>query len=519
MPEASARSVELRHVVWIALASLYVAWAVSFIARSAVETTHGRHFCLFDDAMVSLRYAWNLAHGAGLVWNPGERVEGITSALWALYMAVGALLFDKSGAVLFVQSTGIVLVLGVALLGRQLDRSLGAARDGERYTAAAVLAYYPLSYWSLMGVETGLLAVLSMAALLQASQLGSDARGSKLLGLFLGLMFATRPDAAIPAATLLAFRGTWVLLWHRRWRALAPWLLEAGVTAVLAAGLTLFRSLYYGSPVPNTYYLKMAGWPLPWRLHNGWRFVTPFLDQSRYLVLLALCSVALERDGRRLLLLCFAGSVIACQIWVGGDAWPYWRMLVPGVMALLVLAVDGARALVRQVLRTERRWLVTASSLACSGAALWVADQPFLDELDLKIQPYTARFNGFAVQAGIDLAEYADAQGSVAVAAAGTVPYYSGLRGVDVLGKSDRYIARLGGDGVYGDTVTPGHNKYDLHYSIEKLQPDAIYDAVSWSRRPGNDVYEFVRSHYVPRGTFWFRRDSPHIHWDRIPPG
>ena len=63
--------------------------------------------------------------------------------------------------------------------------------------------------------------------------------------------------------------------------------------------------------------------------------------------------------------------------------------------------------------------------------------------------------------------------------AAGTVPYYSGLRGVDVLGKSDRTIARLRGLGVDdGSTITPGHNKLDLHYSIEKLRPDAIYDAV-----------------------------------------
>jgi hypothetical protein len=69
----------------------YVAWAARFIALSAVETDQGRYPCLFDDAMVSLRYAWNLAHGSGLVWNPGERVEGITSLAWTLYMSLGAL--------------------------------------------------------------------------------------------------------------------------------------------------------------------------------------------------------------------------------------------------------------------------------------------------------------------------------------------------------------------------------------------------------------------------------------------
>src|SRR5689334_20098800 len=87
----------------ILLGLSYAAWAAVFIARSAVATDHGRYYCLFDDAMVSLRYAWNLAHGAGLVWNPGERVEGITSLSWSLYMSLGCSFLDKSAAVLFVQ--------------------------------------------------------------------------------------------------------------------------------------------------------------------------------------------------------------------------------------------------------------------------------------------------------------------------------------------------------------------------------------------------------------------------------
>jgi hypothetical protein len=496
----------------------YVAWAAVFIARSAVATDQGRYFCLFDDAMVSLRYAWNLAHGAGLVWNPGERVEGITSLSWTLYMTLGALLLDKSAAVLFVQLTGIPLVLGVALLARRLSAALGGSQHFGLISAAAVLAYYPLSYWSLMGMETGCLAALSLSALLLALHLGSEARGSPLLGLLLGSMFATRPDAALPALVILVFRGTQILLRQRRLRALQHWLVEAAAFAGICGGLTLFRWLYYGSPVPNTYQLKVAGWPLLWRLHNGGRFVAPFLETSRYLWGFALCSLIFQREARRLLLLGFAGSVLAGQVWVGGDAWPYWRMLVPASLVLIVLAVDGAGALARWLLRSERRWLLSSVSLACSMVALYAADQPFLAELRLQIPAYMVTFNRATVQAGLELSRYADVQGSVAVAAAGAVPYYSGLRGVDVLGKSDRHIASLPGDGSYGDTVTPGHNKYDLHYSIEKLRPDAIYDAVALSRRPGNDVFEFVRRNYVQRGSFWLRRDSPHVHWDPIDP-
>jgi hypothetical protein len=378
-----------------------------------------------------------------------------------------------------------------------------------------VLGYYPLSYWSLMGMETGFVTLLALAALSEAMRLGSDTRASRLLGVLLGLMFATRPDAGLPAAAVLAFRAASIFYRHRRLQALVPWLAELLPFAAVIAGLTLFRAVYYGSLLPNTYDLKMGGWPLWPRLENGWKFIFPFLDASRYLLWLALGSVVLERDGRRLVLLCFSGSVVATQIWVGGDAWARWRLLAPGVVVAIVLAIDCASAVMRRLVRPERQWLTLGFSLACAGWALWIADQPFMRELRLKIPAYGVHLNRRSVKIALELSRYASPEASVAVMAAGTVPYYSGLRGVDVLGKSDRHVARLPPRGV-GGTITPGHNKYDLRYSIETLRPDVIYDGLAWARdEPG--ILTFVGHNYIAAGSFWFRRDSPHVHWDRLP--
>src|SRR5438046_1501989 len=43
---------------------------------------------MYDDAFITYRYAENLARGLGLVYNPGERVEGYSNFLWTLMMAV-----------------------------------------------------------------------------------------------------------------------------------------------------------------------------------------------------------------------------------------------------------------------------------------------------------------------------------------------------------------------------------------------------------------------------------------------
>src|SRR5438093_8754 len=42
-----------------------------------------------DDAFISFRYAKNLVSGYGLVFNPGEKVEGYTNFLWTVLLGSG----------------------------------------------------------------------------------------------------------------------------------------------------------------------------------------------------------------------------------------------------------------------------------------------------------------------------------------------------------------------------------------------------------------------------------------------
>jgi hypothetical protein len=70
----------------LVLGFLYYAWRYILATSFIIDGT--RYFVLFDDAMISMRYAYNLAHGNGLVWNLGERVQGFTNPLWVFYMAL-----------------------------------------------------------------------------------------------------------------------------------------------------------------------------------------------------------------------------------------------------------------------------------------------------------------------------------------------------------------------------------------------------------------------------------------------
>ncbi len=81
-------SSKLTTILFYLILGAYAVYAAIFIWESTFVFEGTRYFTLFDDAMISMTYARNLAHGAGLVWNAGgERVEGITNLLWVIYMS------------------------------------------------------------------------------------------------------------------------------------------------------------------------------------------------------------------------------------------------------------------------------------------------------------------------------------------------------------------------------------------------------------------------------------------------
>ena len=164
------------------IGTCFVVWASLFIYKSSFVGIDGRrYFCLIDDAMISMRYAWNLSHGSGLVWNPGEYVEGYTNPLMTLLMSLPSLVFDKVDAVLAIQVLGIVFMLVNAYLIMSIAEHLVSGQERYRrlflvLAFLCALSYYPLVYWTLMGMETGLLTVLLSLSVLSALRYAADQR-------------------------------------------------------------------------------------------------------------------------------------------------------------------------------------------------------------------------------------------------------------------------------------------------------------------------------------------------------
>ena len=98
--------------------------------------------------------------------------------------------------------------------------------------------------------------------------------------------------------------------------------------------------------------------------------------------------------------------------------------------------------------------------------------------------------------------EFTDPSTVIALHWAGLISYFSQRPVRDVLGKSDRYIARM-----QVDTFAPGHSKWDWNYELETVKPD-IFNKIS---RGLSDMPKFqadyvrVDSRLCPE--FYIRKD------------
>jgi hypothetical protein len=270
---------------------------------------------LCDDAFISFRYAANLVDGAGLVFNPGERVEGYTNLLWTLWIA--------GGLELGISPEQWSTVWGVAcfatLLGLLAWRSWQNARLASTawpVPIAAVLAVcHPhLIDFATSGLETSAFTVLVFAGyLLVCPPEGTSPRGWSWrlagAGAALALACLTRPDGAL-------------------------------FVAVIYGPAMLARVAYYGDLFPNTYYAKSAA--IAW-WSQGLFYAQLYFE--RYWPLLAGMPLAVLARPRRAVAL-EAALVIVFGLYVirvGGD-FMFARMFIPLTPFLLLLLERGLRA-------------------------------------------------------------------------------------------------------------------------------------------------------------------------------
>ena len=459
--------------------------AGALVALIALHVLHVlRYNFISDDAFISLRYAANLLAGHGLVFNIGERVEGFTSPLWTLLLAgLGACGFDLLEAA---RALGLLCSILTLPITYWLARQCGAT-PLTALIAPALLAFNgSFACWAASGMETALFVVLIAAAFATA---------------LAGSYWASAGLTA--AATLARPEGLLVLLvlgFHqflRAGRSWLPWLLVGGVPYAFFLG---FRRWYYGDWLPNTYYAKTGGgWV---QIQRGLDYLRDYAaDHEGLLLLVGLAIFALLRGavGMRLVAVGWLLFWLAVA-WLGGDGLPMYRFALVPLPLFAALAAACVSDLVWPFLAARKSGVALAVVLGCAWAYThWSPPRlkshygAYQFQQQVEIPRWTRVGQWFAASA--------PAGASIAVVPIGAVAYYSKLEVRDMLGLTDRHIARRDPSGLGQGWA--GHEKHDGQYVLRRRPTYLLLGNVDVTEQPRD-----------PRKRPFIPYDNPHI-WAR----
>lgn len=312
--------------VRLARATLFLLFSYVFLANS----------WLGDDAYITFRVVWNFVHGYGLTFNPDERVQAYTHPLWMFVVAAVHAITRE----FFFTVTALSWALGIAAIAllvrwaRSVPRAvllvawLLTSKAFVDYTSSGL--EYPLSYLLLIVFFTRYLDRPFGTSLTD-----KELRGFVLLA---SLGFLSRPDAillyAVPAGEMvlqsLRARGA---------RSLRPVIVGLAPAVLWLA----FATLYYGFPLPNTYYAKVAnGIPRFLMVRQGVAYLLNSVSHDPITLGTIGLSMMLAWRAwgapRRAAI--SAALFVAYTVWIGGDFMSGRFFAMPFLVALMTVMVE-----------------------------------------------------------------------------------------------------------------------------------------------------------------------------------
>jgi arabinofuranosyltransferase len=430
---------------------------------------HSLYFSfIYDDAYISYRYVHNLLSGQGLVFNPGERVEAYSNLLWVI-----ALAFCQLGLKWIhvnIPLTSILLSFAspavIFWAARKYFKNMNFAH-APLYFLLLLSVNSFFAFWLYGGIET-----VPFSALLFLAYVLMHMDQKKYLPWVFSLIMLLRADGfvyffifVLCLAVNWAQKGkinleSFKAFLGRYWKILVV------PVAVLSAQIA-FRMVYYGYPLPNTFYAKVSA-PFFAKIGTGWEYIFDFFELTFWLpvFIFALFIFMEKKITGKLLLSPFLLLTTLYVIYVGGDSLIQYRFMthvIPLWLLMFVLSIEY----LAQAIKIPKLKLIYIP-LMCVFF--------FMGQHRLFIS-YKYQFKGWyplvkkklQYENMFSLGKYFQARyprHSIALGAVGIIPYVANDMGViDILGLADNHVAHLK---IEKTDFHIGHNKWDIPYVLRR---------------------------------------------------
>jgi hypothetical protein len=435
--------------------------------------------------MISMRYARNLAYGNGLVWNKGEMpVEGFTNPLWVCIMAVFHL-FDISAEKisLGVQLINMLILTTNLVFVYKISKILSPVNNFFTFIPVILTAfYYQFVNWSVLGFESGFLSLITTISVQFIIENKRDRKSKLLLFICLIAGILVRQDFF-----LIAFVIIYLYFTENKISGFKKLIIPFFIILTPILLLTGFRLIYYHGWLPNTYYLKMTGYPVFLRLTRGIYATMKFILHINPLIfILPLIYFFKNRNTSLNPLIIIIIAQLLYNCYIGADAWEYLNgpnRFVSVIIPLLFVVFSFSSGWLYG-LSQEKIWKIKYNKIfavlliALIPVQLYYMNFPAGIKNFVAIERYCYKDIDDNLRLSQSVIKNYPANTKIAVLFAGIIPYFTDFRSIDLLGKNDKYISHLPmpvSEGLirFIDFM-PGHLKWDYKYSVGVLKPDLI---------------------------------------------
>jgi arabinofuranosyltransferase len=423
-----------------------------------------------DDSFITFRYVKNFLHGNGLVFNPGERVEGYTSILWVFLLSGFA--FIGIDIVSAAQILGVIFGAGTIFVTYLLADNillLNHFSKNEKISSRDIIlrklfTLFPcllltfngaLHYWCISGMETGLFIFLTVTCIYLYV-----VRKKKNIffysSLFLMLNSLARPEG------VLIFAIVTVHFWFYSYfidvqKNISNWTkLIFSKRALIFYSIFLFPNLlllffrlsYYGYPFPNTFYAK-TGFSLIYiqtGLEYTWDFIKTYMLIGVMLLPLIYFIIKKKKQQEITLLILIVSIYCLYIIFIGGDVLPIYRFFLALLPLLFILFSSFSYLLIsRDVILSKLQSskheiaVVIIFILGITSINYFVPKEKISkfslseDRLVIKMTGTANWISNYQISNGKKL--------TVAASTIGALSYYSDAIIIDMLGLTDATIA------------------------------------------------------------------------------
>lgn len=218
------------------------------------------HRWAYDDPYITFRYAYNLAHGQGFTYNPGQPTLSTTTPLFTLLLALLAL--PRIYIPAWPDIPIIANLLGALSLGAGGWLLWQMGRAESRLQAWCGLLLYPTFSQPLLSLGSEIPFYITCCLGTIAAYTHKPQACYRLAALWAALAALTRPDGVLVLASLL------VIAWYNHARQgnspdIRVGLQVGSIFLLLVLPWVIFAWAYFGSPIPLTLAAKQRQASMP----------------------------------------------------------------------------------------------------------------------------------------------------------------------------------------------------------------------------------------------------------------